>query len=319
MYPGFCDSCCSCPSPQFAYIQRAASKSKCGFLNPSDGKYYFNWNSVTSYTGNCTTDPAYPPGYTSTASWSEVTTTTRTSTCAGITTTCSFVGSSSQHTDSGASPPFAGSVLIWEASSNLTGTSTGTSCSSSVGTSSGTVTFPHFDGTPDEVYSLGYRTEYDGDISLSCIRTGPTTVDTFTSEYSTSTLESDTVSALPAWGTMPGFGGGYPSHLASAELSSTEATYSILQSKYQFAHPVPPNATYKLTWVERFTPDTGSPTDTPKSYTWDGTVPSGYASSNSSTWPKTTIFEVDQPSSNGSVSIHNLAVDCGGGPSTLFS
>ena len=63
----------------------------------------------------------------------------------------------------------------------------------------------------------------------------------------------------------------------------------------------------------------GAHTDTPQTYTWDGTRPPGYDPTDSTTWPKSAIFEVDHPSSNGAISLHNLTVDCGGGLSTLFS
>jgi hypothetical protein len=97
--------------------------------------------------------------------------------------------------------------------------------------------------------------------------------------------------------------------LASAELGS--GTYSILESKYYFAFQTPPNGYYKLTWDETFTPDGGgAPTSTPRTFTWDGTTPSGYNVADPTTWPVTPTLEVDPPASNGTITITNLVVAC---------
>jgi hypothetical protein len=144
-------------------------------------------------------------------------------------------------------------------------------------------------------------------------------VTTYSDEYTTATLESTVVAALATWGSLPAFGSPSSGEVASAELSTDQTSYSILESKYQFAHPVPPNGTYKLAWIERFQPDGGgAPTDTARSYTWDGTIPGGYDPANSATWPMTSIFEVDYPASNGATSLVSLTVDCGGGPITIY-
>lgn len=133
-------------------------------------------------------------------------------------------------------------------------------------------------------------------------------------------LIANTLSSLPAWGPLSAFSGGYPGEIASTELSSNEASYSLMDGKYQLAHELPSGGVYKLTWVERFTPDGGgAPVDTPKQYTWDGSRPSGYDPNDSTTWPKSEIFEVDHPTTNGTVTIHKLTIDCGSGPNTLFS
>lgn len=324
-YPGPCASCCTCPTPELAVVSRSASKSKsaCGFLKAADGKYYQSWNTVTTSNGTCTVDPAFAaaaPGYNNFGSWSETTTTNRTATCAGITTTCSFVATSSESLNDGASPPFNGSTANFTGSADQTGTSSSAGCSPSVGVSTSEVIFPHVDGTPDQTYTYGYyQRQYDGATGEVCTESDNTT-DTYSSEYTTSQLETDTLSALPAWGALPAFGGAGAVELASAELSTGEATYSVMESKYQWAHQVPPTGQYELTWVERFTPDGGgSPTDTPQTYTWDGTTPSGYNPADSTTWPKSAVFEVDYPASNGTISIHLLTYNCGAGPVTLFS
>jgi hypothetical protein len=141
----------------------------------------------------------------------------------------------------------------------------------------------------------------------------------YTNEYTTAELMSDAVSLLPSWGALPSFGSASAAELAYADLTTDETEYSIMESKYQFAHPIPPSSTYSFSWIERFVPSAGgSPTDTAQSYTWDGTILGGYNPSDKSTWPKTSIFETDYPSSNGVTTLRNLTCNCGGGPITLF-
>ena len=292
-YPGPCSSCCTCPPPEFASVSRAASKSKCGFLDATTGKYYYQETIVSTGTDN-----APLIGASGGCTMTQVS--TNTAQCASSSTTWTGSGSSTSTGVPGLVPPCSATqVLIpgnaWEI-------------------------------TAGEVPGLGgVGTIYGSGIGIfgyqDCAgEPDITRVVTYADEYTTAALQAYVVASLPAWGSLPPFGGGYPGELASAELNADSSGYSIMESQYQLAHPIPPTGIYILMWVERFTPDGGgAPTNTARSYTWDGAIPGDYNRSDPATWPKTSIFEVDHPASNGIITLHNLTVNCGGGATTLFS
>ena len=297
-YPGPCSACCTCPMPQFAYVSRAASKSKsaCAYLNTSNGNYYFQ-QTVTQTWNVSFSDGASGSGSMSTTQIDTNTYSISGRTCSGPVCSGSGSGVQSSSYGVGAEPQSVSFSCTYAGCGNWTGTET-------IGYSGGSETNAWNAAPPGFV---GGGDTY-------------TTSTTYADEYTDAQLQTYVAATLPGWGPLSTFGDSYPSELASAELSSGAGTYSILESKYAFAWQVPPSQFYELTWVERFTPDGGgSPTDTAKSFTWDGTIPNGYNPSDSSTWPRSTVFEVDYPSSNGSISLHNLAVNCGAGPTTLFS
>lgn len=139
----------------------------------------------------------------------------------------------------------------------------------------------------------------------------PTVSIAYTDEVTATILEEWVISSLPSWGAFSSLSYFSSLEVASAELSTDQTSFSVLESKYQWAHPIPPNSIYKLTWDEVFHPDGGGATSsTPQSYTWDGTTPAGYNPSDDTTWPTSGIFEVNYPSSNGSIWIENLVVSC---------
>ncbi len=133
-------------------------------------------------------------------------------------------------------------------------------------------------------------------------------------EYLTSALKTNTVAALPAydddWNDTAG---------SYANLSTDEITYSIRESRYRFRFKIPKvgfGTCYKLTWIERFTPEAGgSPTDTPRCIIWDGVTPSGYDPDTPSTYPilgdgTNPYFSVPIPTSDGTTTVENVVAEC---------
>jgi hypothetical protein len=114
-------------------------------------------------------------------------------------------------------------------------------------------------------------------------------------EYTTAEMIADAVAALPSYpGTWDG------DCAAIRDLASDELSYSLQRFKYKFQLPdMTGNTTAQITWTERFTPDGGgSPTDTPKVYDWDGVA------------TETGEYTVNEPASNGTISIVDVAMTC---------
>lgn len=135
---------------------------------------------------------------------------------------------------------------------------------------------------------------------------------TLSDEYTTDDLKAYAVASLSPYSDYSVSG---CSVLAAASLASDELSYNIQAGKYKIAFQIPKvgnGSCYKITWNETFTPDTGSPVVTAKSYTWDGSIPSGYDSTDNTTWPTSDEHTVDVPSSNGSVSVTDLVAVCTG-------
>lgn len=114
-------------------------------------------------------------------------------------------------------------------------------------------------------------------------------------EFTTGDLVYFTTLALPSY---PGTWDGDCS--AIRDLAVDELSYSIQRFKYKFQLPdMAGNTTAQITWKERFTPDGGgSPVDTPKVYNWDGVA------------SETGEFTVNEPTSNGTVSIVEVEMTC---------
>lgn len=123
-------------------------------------------------------------------------------------------------------------------------------------------------------------------------------VETLSSEYTTAQLLTDVDAALPA------FSGSYSSGVtctAFYDLSSNELTATKRALQYKFAILGGLGGCYKITWVERFTPEGGgSPTDTARSYLWDGVA------------TETGVYTITPPSSQGTTAIANVVAtyDC---------
>ena len=131
------------------------------------------------------------------------------------------------------------------------------------------------------------------------------------SEYTTSTLISNTVAALPAYGSFSAV-----SPNASRNLSTDEMSYAIAESVYRFRFKVPKvgnGSTYIIKWVERFSPEGGgAPTDTVKTFTWSGTIPGGYDATDSATWPLSDEYTMAVPATDGTVTIACITATCSG-------
>jgi len=298
-YPGTCSSCCECPLPAFAYVSRAATKTKVGFsefVNPSTPpKYYLTETWSSDGGGGCTGGIAGCIGGAVGDPCNGTVSTAGTATFDRLTGACTGYDTQNGGARVEACGPYYFFTYCY---GNCYITDAAFTCSSDT-----------------ETYT---QTTYSS--SSTCTGCSATASMTLSNEYTTAQLETDTLARLPTtWGPLSAFGG-YPGDLASTELSSNEASYSVMDSKYQLAHQIPPGGTYELTWVTRFTPDGGGAVvNTPQSYTWDGTIPGNYNQSDPTTWPKSPVFEVDHPSSNGTITLANLTVNCGAGPTTLFS
>lgn len=133
----------------------------------------------------------------------------------------------------------------------------------------------------------------------------------YSDEYSTDALITDTLAALPAfdddWDDTSG---------SSRNLTTNELTFSVREAKYRFRFQIPTsrkrvNTCYVLEWVERFTPlGGGAATDTPKTWTWDGTIPEDYDADDSATWPLSPEYTISIPEANGTTTVAELEAIC---------
>jgi hypothetical protein len=127
-------------------------------------------------------------------------------------------------------------------------------------------------------------------------------------EYTTADLKAAALAALPA---------DYPNTTPGSyfNLTADELTNAIREAVLWFTFPAPvsrgrPNPCYQITWKERFTPTTGSPVDTPKSWTWDGEIPEGYDPEDEETWPRSPDFTVPIPTANGTTTVEDVEFSC---------
>ncbi len=120
---------------------------------------------------------------------------------------------------------------------------------------------------------------------------------TLSIEYTTADLISDVDAAIPAFSGVFSTGSG----TAFYDLSTDELTATKRALEYKFELPALVAlgyTTYRLDWVERFTPEGGSPTDTAKFYNWDGSA------------TETGVYTVSAPSTQGTTSIVNVVASC---------
>jgi hypothetical protein len=259
---------------------------------------------TTTAMYSCSEVAGFPGVLTGTNSVDSSSTSTATSTYSGCNVTTTYQGSCSQNisyfnytsvdTVLTALPPDTCDLTATQASD---------------GSWSGSVTsYDYYTGTNSEAVTSCSVCNTSG-CNEGTTSGGTTT--TYSDEYTDAEFEADVVASLPAWGTLPAFGTGVPVELASAELATDGSSYSILESRYQGAHPIPPAGYYKVTWVQRFTPDGGGAVvDSPESYIWNGVTPGDYNPTDPTTWPTTPVFEVDAPATNGEVTFVNLVVSC---------
>jgi hypothetical protein len=111
-------------------------------------------------------------------------------------------------------------------------------------------------------------------------------------EYTTAILIANTENALPPYpGTFTGTCSAY------RNLSSDESSYSIRRFRYEFTFDAATES-FVIHWVERFTPaDNGPPSDTSRCEQ----VPVDAT--------ETSIYEVLEPSSNGTITIEDVYVE----------
>jgi len=115
------------------------------------------------------------------------------------------------------------------------------------------------------------------------------TSNSYSNEYTTNQLIFNTIAALPAYDDVYD-----DSCSASRNLSSDELSYSIQRFKYKFTFSSAVEA-FTIYWTERFSPSGGgSFTDTDKS------------ESQAINDTESNVFEVDEPNSNGSITIVNI-------------
>jgi hypothetical protein len=132
--------------------------------------------------------------------------------------------------------------------------------------------------------------------SSDCEYTGSYT-ETLSDEYTTAQLISDVDAAIPAFSGAFSTGSG----TAFFDVTTDELTATKRALEYKFALPALVAlgyTTYRLDWVERFTPEGGSPTDTAKFYNWDGSA------------TETGVYTVSAPSTQGTTSIVNVVASC---------
>lgn len=123
------------------------------------------------------------------------------------------------------------------------------------------------------------------------------TTETLSSEYTTATLISNAVAALPSYA---GFGGSHGSGQgttcsATRALATDETSYSIRRFKYKFTFAAA-TAAYTISWNEHFVPTSGSPTDTPRT----ASVSIGDT--------ETSVLEVTEGTVNGTTTITDITI-----------
>lgn len=140
----------------------------------------------------------------------------------------------------------------------------------------------------------------------------PTEVRTLSGEYTTAALIARLLAAIPSYD--DDWDDGSPS--ASFSLAANEASAYAEKCKYKGRFLPTASGCLFARWTERFTPTTGSPTDTPQTFTWTGEIPEGFDPEDPETWIETGEYALDIPASNGTVSIVDLEVtcDCAGFP-----
>lgn len=133
-----------------------------------------------------------------------------------------------------------------------------------------------------------------GSCVTSAITSG-TATETLSVEYTTADLLSGIAGAMGA------FSGSYSTTPSTAyyDLSTDELTATMRKLQYKFSIPSGLSGCYKIEWIERFSPEGGgSPTDTAKSYLWDGSA------------TETGAYTIDVPATQGAVSIESVTASC---------
>lgn len=296
---GQCEECCVCPEATVEWDSRSTSLTKCGFCSLNEGggcfsnKRYFTLT-ISGYAER------FGVGATCDDIISSIDKFVYSGSCtSSLSGTADANGCGFYTTNTQQREIYIGGVLFSTEALNC-----------GVLVSSGTSGIPVSLRTETQLY-------YDGEF---CALPGSTrlTVSTvhndFSDEYTTATLKTNTVAALPAydndWNDTAG---------SFANLSTDELTYSIRESRYRLRFKIPLigfGDCYKVTWIERFTPEGGgAPTDTARCDIWDGTIPPGYDPDNSATWPvlpsaSPFYYELPVPSTDGTTTVVSVVAEC---------
>ena len=164
--------------------------------------------------------------------------------------------------------------------------------------------YPYSTGTTPG-YNLTYSSTVETATGIGC--TGSGTNQNFTgvatttlgNEYTTALLISDVETALPAFSGPFTTSVGSPNAFYDLSTNELTATKRALEYKFELPALVALGYTsYRLDWVERFTPEGGSPSDTAKFYNWNGSA------------TETGVYTVSAPSTQGTTSNNNIVASC---------
>lgn len=282
-----CNSISASPSVTLVCDSISASKSKCGYSH--GGSYWRQKECSAAGSGSLSVG-----GFTCSGSISATSTGIYNSDCSSHSVSCG--GSGSITRDDGVNPPVT-------ESSAWTGPFSGR-CSY---TTPGTQDYIYFlrcftfTGAGGSSCPAGLLDNYTNDCSES--RTDPhgsaswSVAVTYSDEYTTAALKTNTEGALPSYA---GFGGSHGSGQgttcsATRALASDESSYSIRRFKYKFTFAAAV-AAYTINWNEHFVPTSGSPTDTARS----ASVAIGDTA--------TSVLEVTEGSVNGTTTITDITI-----------
>lgn len=247
-----------------------------GFGNPADGKWYANKTLIETWVDNPVHVPPPHGGYTiHTAVGNRTSTYTVSNDCEAECTVSGTIVHSYFELDGGGEA-FAPTITAINCANENDGTYTD---------EYGTHTVGFSNSTPDTISE-----SYTGLIGSP---------DSYDNEDTTDDLKTRTLAAIDDDSTWAD-GGCY----SFAHLDSTETSYSATKLIYHFDFTVPASKYYKITWDEVFTPESGSPTVTHKSWTFDDTGSTVGAPESSPD------YTIDVPSSNGTTTIENIVISC---------
>lgn len=230
-----CALCCTCPTATVEWDSVSASLTKCGsseFGTPSSPPKYYLSSTANGVAGNI---PA--------STWSNAKSTYN-STCTGLTLTGDVISSYSETCD------YSISGVIFRPQEWDVDT-----CSGATRTRYLQDVLKNCPNRVESTYVFVYsNTSSTVRIWRTCGTTNDVT-ETLSDEYTTATLKSNTVAALPAydndWNDTAG---------SFANLSTNELTYSIRESRYRLRFKIPTVGTalnFRATWVERFIAEAG--------------------------------------------------------------
>lgn len=118
----------------------------------------------------------------------------------------------------------------------------------------------------------------------------------FSNEYLTEELISEAEAELAALESANG-----ADCTAFRDLSGDETSFTIQKMRYRFAFAPPASGSYRIEWVERFSPEVGSPSDTPMVFDWDEMTTGAQF---------TPWYDVAVPGTDGETGIYDVETSC---------